>query len=223
MARARLLKPGFFSNETLAELPFETRLLFAGLWTLADREGRLEDRPVRIRAQVFPYDNLDVERMLSELAAAGFIVRYTVAGARYIEILKFLLHQRPHIREAASEIPPPTEEHQPRHNLGSAEAEPRSPVSVPIPETVSVPETVSNPVPKSGSKTVAVSKNLRVQKLRAIASETLEYVKSGNEEELDDHFRYIARTQNVNGITKAEILTALQAVMTGRTERRAAG
>jgi hypothetical protein len=221
MARARLLKPGLFANETLAELPFETRLLFPGLWTIADREGRLEDHPVRIRAQLFPYDNVDVERMLSELAAAGFIVRYTVAGARYIEIPKFLLHQRPHIREAASEIPPPTEGHQPRHSLGSAEAEPRSPVSVSDP--VSVPETVSIPVSKSGSKTVTVSKSCRLEKLHAIASETLQYVKSGNEEELDDHFRYIARSQNVSGITKAEVRNALQAVITGRTERRAAG
>jgi hypothetical protein len=30
MARSRLLKPGFFLNERLAELPFEGRLLFAG-------------------------------------------------------------------------------------------------------------------------------------------------------------------------------------------------
>jgi hypothetical protein len=218
MARARLLKPGFFANETLAELPFETRLLFAGLWCLADREGRLEDRPVRIRAQVFPYDGVDAEKMLSELAAAGFIVRYTVAGARYIEIPKFLLHQRPHIREAAAEIPPPTEEHQPRHNLGSAEAEPRPPVSVPVPVPKSVPETVPNPVSKTVPKTVP--KSLRVEKLRAIASETLQYVKSGNEEELDDHFRYIARIQNVNDVTKAEVRSALQTVMNGR---RAAG
>jgi hypothetical protein len=218
MARARLLKPGFFANETLAELPFETRLLFSGLWTLADRDGRLEDRPIRIRAQLFPYDNVDAEKMLSELAAAGFIVRYTVAGARYIDIPKFLTHQRPHIREAASEIPGPTDEAHPRHDLGSAEADPRPPVSDPGPVPKSVSETVPNPVSKSVPKTVP--KSLRVEKLRAIAGETLQYVKSGNEEELDDHFRYIARIQNVNDVTKAEVRSALQTVMNGR---RAAG
>ena len=31
MARARNIKPGFFTNDLLAELPFETRLLFIGL------------------------------------------------------------------------------------------------------------------------------------------------------------------------------------------------
>ena len=55
MARAKNIKPGFFTNEQLAECSFAARLLFVGLWTLADREGRLEDRPRRIRAQVFPY------------------------------------------------------------------------------------------------------------------------------------------------------------------------
>ena len=27
-----------------------------GLWTQADREGRLEDRPMRLKASLFPYD-----------------------------------------------------------------------------------------------------------------------------------------------------------------------
>ena len=54
MARARNIKPAFFKNETLVELPVETRLLFIGLWTLADREGRLEDRPKRIKMEIYP-------------------------------------------------------------------------------------------------------------------------------------------------------------------------
>ena len=61
MARARNIKPSFFTNEDLVELPFEDRLLFIGLWTLADREGRLEDRPKRIKMAVFPADNVDVD------------------------------------------------------------------------------------------------------------------------------------------------------------------
>jgi hypothetical protein len=49
MPRTRQIKPGFFKNDELAELPIEARLLFAGLWTIADREGRLEDRPKKIK------------------------------------------------------------------------------------------------------------------------------------------------------------------------------
>lgn len=59
MARIRYLKPDFFKDEDLAEHPFWIRLLFQGLWNIADREGRLEDRIKRINVDVFPYDNVD--------------------------------------------------------------------------------------------------------------------------------------------------------------------
>lgn len=103
--RARNLKPGFFQNEQLAELPIEARYLFAGLWCIADREGRLEDRPRRIKMQVFPADNIDVAALLAGLAGQKLIERYTVDGADYIWIPSFLKHQRPHHKEAASFIP----------------------------------------------------------------------------------------------------------------------
>lgn len=107
MARARLIKPGFFANEALAEFGPWVRLLFAGLWTLADREGRIEDRPRRIKGALFPYDDVDVEEGLASLAAGGFIVRYSADGERYIEVSAFRKHQSPHVREPASMIPAP--------------------------------------------------------------------------------------------------------------------
>jgi hypothetical protein len=107
MARARLIKPAFFKNEELAELPFETRLLFAGLWTLADREGRLECRPKRIKAEVFPYDSVDIEEMLDALRSRGFLVIYQVDNEACIAIPTWHKHQTPHVKEQASTIPAP--------------------------------------------------------------------------------------------------------------------
>jgi len=105
--RTRHLKPGFFKNDKLAELSYETRLLFAGLWTLADRAGRLEDRPKRIDAEIFPYDKgLDVDRMLEELDRKDFIFRYILNGNSYIQIPKWFQHQHPHPEETGSKIPP---------------------------------------------------------------------------------------------------------------------
>jgi len=78
MARIRTIKPQFFLNEELAELSAMVRLLFIGLWTQADREGRLLDRPKRLKAEIFPYDNFDVEKGLHQLSEAGFIHRYKV-------------------------------------------------------------------------------------------------------------------------------------------------
>ena len=105
--RARNIKPGFFKNDTLAELDFAGRLLFIGLWGLADRAGRLEDRPKKIKAEVFPYDDVNVDSFLGELARLGFIRRYQADGAIYIQIVNFDKHQNPHPREAASLIPEP--------------------------------------------------------------------------------------------------------------------
>ena len=66
MARARNIKPAIMDNDDLAELAPLTRLLFVYLWMLADREGRLEDRPKRIAAQALPFDrNVDAGAMLA--------------------------------------------------------------------------------------------------------------------------------------------------------------
>ncbi len=109
MARCRNLKPSFFTNELLGEMPALIRLLFAGLWTIADREGRLQDRPKRIKTEILPYDSLDVDAALNQLAkgADPFIVRYAVGGSRYIQIVKFRDNQTPHHTEKASVIPEP--------------------------------------------------------------------------------------------------------------------
>jgi len=107
MARARLLKPGFFTNELLAELPPFGRLLFAGLWTLADRKGRLPDIPKVISGAVFPFDKVPVEKLLEMLNERSFILRYSVGGKRYIQVVKFETHQHVHKNEADSIIPPP--------------------------------------------------------------------------------------------------------------------
>ena len=104
--RARNIKPGLYANELLAECSLAARLLFPGLWMMADREGRLEDRPKKIKAGVFPYDNFDTKPLLDELEYKGFIVRYEVQGGKYIEIINFLKHQKPHHNEKESEIPP---------------------------------------------------------------------------------------------------------------------
>ena len=109
MPRARNVKPGFFKNERLVELPFATRLLFIGLWTLADREGRLEDRPKRIKMEIFPADDVNIEAALQALHGADLIQRYRVDFAQFIQVVNFAKHQKPHPREAESTIPPPSQ------------------------------------------------------------------------------------------------------------------
>ena len=108
MARARNIKPGFYQNEDLAECSVWARFIFPGLWMLADRDGRLEDRPKRIKAQILPFDNQDIEPLLSELSERKFIYRYESDGSKYIQILGFSRHQSPHYSEKPSIIKPPS-------------------------------------------------------------------------------------------------------------------
>lgn len=105
MPRIRSLKYEYFINEDLAQTSSDARLLGLGLTTIADREGRLEDRPLRIKVRLFPYHDVDVDAALNELQKAGFLHRYEVNGQRYIRIVNFLKHQKPHPKEAPSEIP----------------------------------------------------------------------------------------------------------------------
>lgn len=135
--RARNLKPGLFKNEILGSADPLLTLLFEGLWCSADREGRLEDRPLRLCATIFPYRRAitgpRMDKMLGWLHECGFIMRYTAEGRRCIHIPWFLRHQRPHKNEAASVLPAPYEIKQgpdpfdagPRldseHNQGSAD------------------------------------------------------------------------------------------------------
>lgn len=105
MARARNIKPGFFRNADLAELSMEARLLFVGLWTLADREGRMDDRPKQIKMEIFPADSVDCDALLNDIAATGMVVRYEVDGKRYLQVTNFAKHQNPHRDEKPSTIP----------------------------------------------------------------------------------------------------------------------
>ena len=107
MARCRNIKPGFFKNEDLAQCSHLARILFAALWCEADRDGRLEDRPLRLKAEWLPYDNADCDALLSELAFHGFIIRYVVNGLKLIDIPTFVQHQNPHRDEKSRNYPPP--------------------------------------------------------------------------------------------------------------------
>lgn len=106
--RARNIKPSLFQNEVLAVSDPLYTVLFAGLWCLADREGRLEDRPTKIHFLINAGRSaVSTALAIDWLTAHGFIVRYRVNSSDLIEVVNFVKHQRPYVREAASVLPPP--------------------------------------------------------------------------------------------------------------------
>jgi hypothetical protein len=133
MARKRTIAPGFFHNEDLGECSPLARLLFAGLWCWADREGRVEDRPKRLRAEILPYDSADGDQLVSELIERGFVERYEVDGVKVLQIVNFRTYQDPHPRETPSELPVNPKANlrqtkgEPEDDQGTAKVPPRSP------------------------------------------------------------------------------------------------
>lgn len=102
--RIRLLHPEFFSDETLCRLTDFSRLVFAGLWLIADREGRLADNVKMIDGLILPLDRRSSKRALDELTKAGRIRRYSTPDGPVIHIVNFLKHQHIHPREKPSKF-----------------------------------------------------------------------------------------------------------------------
>lgn len=113
MARIRSVKPEFWEDQELAEQTSrDARLLYIGLWNLADEHGRLRGSPQFIHGRVFPYeDDLSVEdviELLAELARAEKIVQYRAGtGGKYIYLPNLEKHQRLEGEKVASKLPDP--------------------------------------------------------------------------------------------------------------------
>lgn len=112
MARIRTIKPEFWQDERVAALSPLARLLFVGLWNLADDEGRLRGHPALIRGALFPYDDprsLDVGALLDELVEAGRVQAYEADGERFLWVRHFRQHQKID-RPTPSRLPAPPAE-----------------------------------------------------------------------------------------------------------------
>lgn len=111
-ARIRSIKPELWSDERVGVLSFPARLLFVGLITMADDEGRLRALPAGILGHVFPYDREAPKRLdgwLSEVERSGMLVRYEHDGFPYVAFRNWARHQRPN-RPSDSVLPPPPDE-----------------------------------------------------------------------------------------------------------------
>lgn len=113
MSRIRSIKPKFFKHEELFDAERATglplRLAFAGLWTVADREGRFKWKPREIKTDVLPYDDVDFSAVMDALAKYNFILKYRCGGDVLGYIPKFAEHQHVNPREAPSIIASPAD------------------------------------------------------------------------------------------------------------------
>jgi hypothetical protein len=97
MARIRTIKPEFPQSESMGNVSRDARLCFVMLWTIADDSGRLRGNSRMLASLLFPYDDdapALIDGWLSELEREGCVFRYSIDGTSYLEVAKWLSHQK---------------------------------------------------------------------------------------------------------------------------------
>jgi hypothetical protein len=109
MPRIRTIKPEFPQSETTGKLSREARLLFILLWTVVDDSGRTRAASRMLASLLYPYDDDApslIDGWLEELESNDCVIRYTVDDSRYLQITKWLQHQKID-RPSPSRLPSP--------------------------------------------------------------------------------------------------------------------
>ncbi|MDU4679062.1 MAG: hypothetical protein E6Y21_00745 [Cutibacterium avidum] len=123
--RIRSMKPEYWSSPDVSHMSLATRLVFPGLWSLADDEGRFLADARWIRSQIFPMDehvgedsviihgglsedSVSIHGVLTELSNGGQITLYRAGRDHrlYGQVVNWA-HQRIN-RPTRSRIPPLT-------------------------------------------------------------------------------------------------------------------
>lgn len=97
MARRRMLDPEFFFDEELAttENSAYVRLFYEGLWCHCDDVFHtLPYKPGWLKANIFPYEDVDVKKLWETLISVGKIVQFSHNGQEFGWIKNFNKFQR---------------------------------------------------------------------------------------------------------------------------------
>ncbi len=96
MARKRQIDPDIWTSEQVITLPIEARLLFIGMISQADDEGRLRGSVLSLKASVFPVDNCGLDQIKDwrdKIIASKLAKYYEVEGSEYIWLPTFGKYQ----------------------------------------------------------------------------------------------------------------------------------
>ena len=87
-----MIDPSIWINESFGGLTPSQRLLQIGLISLADDQGRGKAHPAYLRAQLFPYDDLQLQEIadgLQLIQKNGTIKLYEVGSKSYYQLLRW--------------------------------------------------------------------------------------------------------------------------------------
>lgn len=97
MSKKRTIDSKIRSSQTFAGLTYRQRDLWQGLIAIADDQGRLPGTPAYIRSIVWPYDDIslaEVSSDLGNLAEIGNVEIYETGGCVYIQIVNWWKYQQ---------------------------------------------------------------------------------------------------------------------------------
>jgi len=94
MARIRTIKPEFWTDETIVELPLECRLLFIGMWNFCDDQGFIDYRPKQIKMRVMPADDIDIVEALRILVRASLVLVWEAETGLVLQVRNWTKHQK---------------------------------------------------------------------------------------------------------------------------------
>ncbi len=108
MARQRFIWPSLWSSEQIGELSYGARLLFIGIFSLADDEGRIKASSKFLRVQIFPYDDgAEIEKWKREIQEKKLAQFYHVGEEEFVFLPTWEKYQKPKYPRPSS-IPPPS-------------------------------------------------------------------------------------------------------------------
>ena len=98
MARKRMIDPSIWINEDFGSLSILAKLVFIGLFSIADDEGRGKASPAYIKAVLFPYNDdlriADVEKTLSEISSKMSVIFYSCDENMYYTLTSWNMWQK---------------------------------------------------------------------------------------------------------------------------------
>lgn len=122
MARKRMIDPSLWQSEDFSKLSILARLIWIGLFSNADDEGRGRANPVYIKSTLFAYDEdislAKITKSLAEIEQSMSITMYEIDGKKYYQLeswAKFQVINRP----SPSQIPPKNGAFQDNHGVFS--------------------------------------------------------------------------------------------------------
>lgn len=116
MARQRFIWPEIWKDPVFGRLAHDEQVLFIGLFSIADDEGRTNADPAYLRGELFTYKDYTVKRVKAirdrVVQKCEHIHLYKPNGLEYIALLKWSYYQKPKY-PSPSKIPPPFPEDSP--------------------------------------------------------------------------------------------------------------